>query len=130
MGVAESTELVYEPLAAELGRSPASLFGVIMQDPYHGPRLRYCWLGVRHVVTGAVCGAVLAMREYGLDARTEHATDIFQFGPMSGPDRFDEKLVAHWVIGNQIRGIPLINEADDEGRPIITDTRENQVPYF
>lgn len=125
MGVTESPERVCEPLAAELSRSPASLFGVILHDPCHGNAIRYCWLGLRHTMTGAICGGVLALREFGLDARNAHATDVFEFGPLNGPTRFNPELVAGWVIGNENRGIQLINDVDLEGHPIIEDTQGN-----
>lgn len=122
-------KLEAQPAAAEFNPPELYLFGTIIRHPEY-PRLRYCWLGVRMTVAGAVSAATMEMRVYGLDSRSEHVTDIWQFGRLAMPgtepsnidarSMFDGKLVAAWVQSNMLRDILLINSLDSAGRPIFS----------
>ncbi|MEP3928623.1 hypothetical protein [Rhodopirellula bahusiensis] len=132
-------ELKYDPVPKPSPQGLPSpnvyLFGAIIRDP-RGNRCRYCWLGARYTATGATAAAVMAMRAMGLSAFHGDVTDLFQFGRVPAPQPYamrppddspacgfrslDIRLVGHWVIGNERRGIRLVNALDDSGLPIFS----------
>ncbi|MEM9367364.1 MAG: hypothetical protein AAGD07_15340 [Planctomycetota bacterium] len=109
-----------EPMAMPVPVKTDRLWGVLLAA--HSPLVknnqpcRISWFGVRSSMAGAISAAVLYLREYGLDARTEHATDVIDFGVFGREET--QALARYYVKDTLRRGIECLGVFDRDGNKV------------